>query len=389
LEQQSISAAASITGDGGIDSMDGGEDAGSPSSSDGRAPSPRRMRTTAGQQSDDDSDGGEGEDAAQQDVLGTTGMAAAGGAAEEASKKKTNWVHTTRMSAYRLVLRNNPFIAQHAESPQAWQAIADELHECTKGYTERNKRGKVVDCRVYSNGTSIYMFIRRRLDDLRKSGDKDGPNKVSGHAGDQEAAANDVKEFDELKAIQRLQNAATAIADAKKKNSEQKKHLKDDAIPDAIFKQAAESAEMERSLFQELQKRKRKLDLEAKVLEQAGKKLQFTELQQRDMDKLHELTQKRKAEGKDDDKSPSDSGTSGRRGSVHKNFEAVAAAMHKLTQVIAADADADQRRFAVPSADDIAAKLQRLEADVASGTLRISETEKNQLRMRILAKRYS
>ena len=330
------------------------------------------------------------------EVRATQTNAAQGGAGDTGTKNRTNWVHVTRMAAYRLICRMNPFIAPHAESKQAWQAVADQLHKDTAGVTETNKKGKQVDCRVYSDGTSIYMFYRRRLEDMRKkSSDQDGANAVSGHAGDhadKAKDANEAAEFDLLRAINRLQNAAAAIVDAKKRNVLAMKQMKNQEIPETVFQLAAASEPMEKKLVLELQHRKRKLESEARVLAECGKKLTYTELQQQEMARLDGLLAKRKADGKDDDKYASEvdgSGAAGKRGSVHKNFEAVAVAMRQLTEVIQADAVAEQTRLAVPPADAINAKLQQLEDDVASGALAISDEEKRQLRMRILAKRYT
>ena len=303
---------------------------------------------------------------------------------------KTKWCHQTRVTVFRLIQRINPFVAAHKEKDAAWDKLAKQVHEDTKGHTYNDHKGKVVDARVYSNGQSLQVFFKRRVDAMKAIQQSEGKSGHGGVARDDDSAnaMERQAEFAEIQACMRLQEQAGAIAAQKREVKSAQKKLKDDDIPDAVFQAATTSMQFKKSLWNELAKRKRHYEQQEQTLTAAGKTMQYSQKQLHELQEFKRVGDELKQAGALPAVPESDaaigSDSKRRHSSMLEQFTRVGTALDQLTkQLQAAEKPLDE-----PKAVLAQRQLDELAADVAEGRLVASPDEVQKLRMRIMTSRY-
>ncbi len=169
----------------------------------------------------------------------------------------------------------------------------------------------------------------------------------------------------------------------RKDTAEKAKHLRDVAVVQAVKDQACESAAVQKKKMKVLQERKRLYEQQDAVLHAAGRQQIPTQQHLSDMQELQALENKFKEQASSDN--AMDEGR--HRGShFRRAFEAMTKSLTSLTALIAEQQPAHQQPR---GASNTRAVLDQLDNDVETGTLNLSQSEYDQIRMSILLGAYA
>lgn len=313
-------------------------------------------------------------------------------------RKVTTWIHRTRITCLRLIHRLNPFGAK--DSGLMWQQIADQIHDETAGITERNARGKVMDCQVHSDGTAVMMWYRRQIQKMEETFNVCTEKTQSGQGGmSKQAAARKAdetntnqdeieQEWEVLRSLKALQEDANRAATMKKQKVQHLKDIKNQLVPEEVHKVACDDEAVRMALITELERRMKKCEQEIKVTTAAGRCQVMTEQQQKEQEMLAEMKQiqraKKKGEGtvsSDDDHADTGGGTTsdgrGRgKNNLKTSFDAMTQKMIDLTEAMKQDIE-QEKPMSLAQCQQLLADLD----DDIRGGLRLEGEERHQLRM--------
>jgi hypothetical protein len=303
--------------------------------------------------------------------------------------KHTYWVHRTRIACLRLIGNLNPWAAKDAGA--TWQKIATQIHEETKGVTERNSRGKLMNCQVMAtNGTALMMWYIRQAERMDKAYSEKKEKATSGQTGMRKKAIEDMaranddkpeeieKEWDVLRHLRGLKEEAELAKKMEKSKSAALKRMKDDEMPEEIRKLACESKEVCLQGIRLLHKKKKAWEAEVQVLKTAGRHAVMSEQQKQEMQLLADLEQQRKQysdyeAGEDEDiaAATSSDAQAGRRNDrgLKGSFGMLTAAVQQVSALMQQDDHHAQAQsaFKILTTSQLKRNLAQLDEDIEGG----------------------